>query len=568
MRRFRYCFLLLIFIFVSAHDYPAPDFLWPVDRPMKLSGSFCEYRGIKFHHGIDIGCGGRKGYRIFASDDGYVSSVMYQKLGIGYAVMLRHKNGLTTLYGHMDSFERSILENGRLGVYQRNILDRKDFRIDYEKPEILFRRGDVIGYSGDSGIGIEHLHFEIRDANDVMLNPLKNGIKIADKSPPVIERLYLVPLDNHSHINGASNAAVYDVKPASAGKDGYVLEDDSCPTVGGRVGLKVSAYDTTGNINHVGIYRIDFLIDGKSIYRIVFDRISREQTHGMGLFYDYDHSSMSKYTYFLYSKASDAGVINAVEDGKTHRLSIICHDASGNRSSLELDMKTAMPLVIPAFIYEPNLFPDKPSELSSGDGNFRINFEKNSAYYVEMMKVGEPGTIDVNRNGLTVKSASYMVTPTNLCIGKPAQITFSYRGDDFAKVGIYSAGNNGSYGFVSGQYDEKRKCYSAGVYKMGRFFLMRDDIPPRISFRNNKKKIKPEQPICIYAADRGCGIDLRSVYLKVDGRDVIWDYDYDKRYIEILRHNEIWGKGKHVIDVRVSDWAGNNSDLMTYSYEI
>ena len=105
-----------------------PVFLWPIDRPAMITGTFGEYRGPHFHHGIDVSTAGRTGYAVFAADDGYVSSVLYQQWGIGYAVIITHGNGWSTMYGHLERFDDAIMGNADEGpliaVKQEGFQDR------------------------------------------------------------------------------------------------------------------------------------------------------------------------------------------------------------------------------------------------------------------------------------------------------------------------------------------------------------------------------------------------------------------------------------------------------------
>ncbi len=110
------------------------------------------YRKIKMHHGVDYAA--PTGTQVWAVADGVVSyaSVMG---GYGNLVILKHKGGLETRYGHLSRFGAGI----RTGV--------------------SVEQGRVIGYVGSTGVSTgPHLHFEMR-INGKIINPLKKV------SPPV-----------------------------------------------------------------------------------------------------------------------------------------------------------------------------------------------------------------------------------------------------------------------------------------------------------------------------------------------------------------------------------------------
>jgi hypothetical protein len=560
-------FFIIFFQFKMADSIQA-EIIWPIDRPQRITSTFGEFREVRFHHGLDVSCGGRKGFKIFTADDGYVSSVMYQKWGIGYAVFVRHKSGLITFYGHMDRFSSIILKNSKVREYYNHIINRKDFRIDFTNPEITLKKGTLIGYSGDSGRGIEHFHFELRDRDNNPINPLRFGFRVRDKTAPVIEELYLVPLDGYSHVDGFSTESVYGIVPQDRKKSTYMLDVDYLPTIAGRIGVKVKVYDRVGYRNKVAVYGVESYINDKRRFRIVFDKIVRKFSHKMGLYYDYDNSNYNHFTYFLYSRLTQKDIIKTDESGEIIVLKIVCYDANYNKSVLKVRLKTGKVLDAPDYQYRPNLIPGRSLEMISVDDIFRIEFSEDSALYKEMLVVDIDNPFWSTIKGLSVKSRVYSVKPTNLCIDKPAFISVRYSDSDYQKVGIYMMnGDNNFFSFLSNDYDEGKKAFVAETWRVGDFFLIRDDSPPEIWYRKGRR-LRRRSSIKLYVRDIGTGIDLSKVYLKVDRKVVFWDYDPDKHYIEILPHNSIWERGKHSIVIQIRDGAGNKSDKKIYHYYI
>jgi len=102
------------------------------------------YHTKKFHHGLDFG--GKMGTPIVATADGIVEFAGYNKGGYGNLVVLSHNFGFKTAYGHMQD---------RLNV----------------KSGVFVKKGDVIGYLGNSGRSTgPHLHYEVKFIKRV-LNP-------------------------------------------------------------------------------------------------------------------------------------------------------------------------------------------------------------------------------------------------------------------------------------------------------------------------------------------------------------------------------------------------------------
>ncbi len=555
--------LLLIVIFISGFSYASPALRWPLDRPKRVTGTFGEYRGLMFHHGLDVSTGGKKGYRVYAADQGYVSSVMYQKWGIGYALFMKHKNGLITFYGHLDSFAPVILNNRRVKGIREKIQNREDFRIDFDKPEIQVKGGVVIGYTGETGRGPAHFHFETRNSSNVPVNPLKNGLSVPDQLAPVIVEVYLVPLDSESHVDNYPYEYIINTKLVNRREKLYALDIKSIPEIGGNIGIKIKAYDRVGYRNRVSLYEIKTKINGKEAYNISLDSVKREESHRMGLVFDYDNSSYNEFTYFLYSRKSHKGTISTETKNGLFRIEITCSDANNNISYLRFKLKSNGKLKKPAYKYNQNLKTGR--ELSIKKKNFSIRFSEDSALYNEMVGLHVDDYLS-EIPLLKVKSRAYSISPTNLCLDKPAEIALKYGGEDYKKIGVYKKSRRFFY-FISNFYDSGSGSFKASVNKMGTFFLVKDEVPPVIRFRNNIRR-KRRRSIIVRISDIGSGVDLNKVYLKVDGKDVIWDYEIDRRYIEILPHNRIWKKGSHTIDIMIIDRAGNSSGKKRFTYII
>lgn len=95
------------------------------------------------HHGLDLQL--HTGDRVFAAFDGIVRYAKYNRAGYGNCVVIRHFNGLETVYAHLSRIEVPV--------------------------NSLVRSGEPIGRGGNTGRSFgSHLHFEVR-FKDYSINP-------------------------------------------------------------------------------------------------------------------------------------------------------------------------------------------------------------------------------------------------------------------------------------------------------------------------------------------------------------------------------------------------------------
>lgn len=103
-------------------------------KETKINSEF-GFRKYRWHHGTDLKL--NTGDPVFNTFDGIVRMKSFDRNGYGYYVLVRHKNGLETLYGHLSKITVEIGQE--------------------------VRAGDILGLGGSTGRSTgPHLHFEIR----------------------------------------------------------------------------------------------------------------------------------------------------------------------------------------------------------------------------------------------------------------------------------------------------------------------------------------------------------------------------------------------------------------------
>jgi murein DD-endopeptidase MepM/ murein hydrolase activator NlpD len=124
---------------VSINDLPdstlvdCSNFVFPVNMS-RITSPFGPRRN-RFHYGTDIGLS--IGDTVKAAFDGTVRIVDYEPKGYGNYIVIRHNNGLESVYAHLS---KSLVENNQ-----------------------TIKAGEIVGLGGNSGRSTgPHLHFELR----------------------------------------------------------------------------------------------------------------------------------------------------------------------------------------------------------------------------------------------------------------------------------------------------------------------------------------------------------------------------------------------------------------------
>jgi hypothetical protein len=266
-----------------AQEVPATPslFSFPVKPGTQnfLSGSMGEIRPNHFHGGIDIKTEGRIGLPIYAAGDGYISRVKVSSYGYGNLVYVTHPNGMVTTYAHLHYFAPALASHMLQLQYQRKAFEVEAF---FNPTQFPVTRGEVIAFSGNTGgSGGPHLHFEVRDSKDQLLNPLKFGFpEIVDQIPPTIYNFALSPQSIDARVKGE-----YVRREFTPIKQGTTYTIADTLSANGLLGLEIQAIDQyNGAANTNGVQAMELRINGETIYRhnidgVPFDKQRQVSAH-------------------------------------------------------------------------------------------------------------------------------------------------------------------------------------------------------------------------------------------------------------------------------------------------
>jgi len=249
------------------------DYLWPTNSSHLLSSTFGEYRVNHLHAGIDIKTNGRTGYPVYAVENGYIQTVRASYSGFGKVIYQRLDDGNIAVYGHLENFSETLRS---LVKAEQERQQRYRAEVNLAPNELRVTKGEVIGYTGDTGTLFPHLHFEIRDSLENPFNPLNTNLTIVDKTAPTISAVAVTPVSRDARVNGRPTTQTFAAKYTQ--NNHYIV---TVPVqVKGRIGLELKTHDTVRGVPNVyPPYGIKLFIDDSLRFQVQYDKFSFEQTH-------------------------------------------------------------------------------------------------------------------------------------------------------------------------------------------------------------------------------------------------------------------------------------------------
>ncbi|MFH1686944.1 MAG: M23 family metallopeptidase [bacterium] len=315
---------------------------WPLGRAIDLSSGFGDFRDGHFHAGLDLRTGGKIGAEVVAPVDGYIWRIKMSYWGYGKGLYLMGDDGHLYVFGHLSKFAANI--DRRVKIAQ--VAEQRYYQDLYLKDdEIRVKQGDFLAYSGQSGAGGPHLHFEERSGSgNVPLNPLTHGLILADNVRPSLTRIGFQMTDENSLFANGRRKLFFDLAPT--GQLGQ-YRTDTLLYFSRPFGLLVDGFDRMreGGMQQA-IWSYQVYLDEQLVYQVRYDSLAFETTISVLQEYDYTEANQGrKRTRRLFCSPGNvypgsgaigggAGILGddiALTTGR-HQLKILAEDCLGNRS--------------------------------------------------------------------------------------------------------------------------------------------------------------------------------------------------------------------------------------------
>jgi hypothetical protein len=328
----------------------APPPRWPLDLPARwLTSNFMEYRGGRFHAGVDFKTRETEGFPAFAVESGWISRVRATPGGYGRAVYLRGDSGRTYVYAHLGRFSDRI--GALVGAAQAKD-GRYRVELELDADELPVVRGEVLGLTGQSGTTGPHLHFEVRDEAGRPVDPLAAGFAVRDTIAPVIHHVRAIPASITATLEGGTAARKLPVA-------GQAWSGGLAPAlrVTGPIAFSARVVDGTDPAGHrLEPWLIELRIDGDTVYRRANESFAFEANAQQRLEWLECGELREQW---LHRHAAVA--VPGREGGEwfrgaagqglapgSHRLELVAIDRAGNRSSVAWDVVVTAPGTTPA----------------------------------------------------------------------------------------------------------------------------------------------------------------------------------------------------------------------------
>ncbi len=553
-------------------------FLFPMPINPMVSSGFGENRSANLHTGTDFRTYAVNGIPLLAAEDGYLDVIHGHPFdyGFGLALYVRYYyRNYRSVYGHIDDVMSRYHLNSAWRLYNLMAVDRY-YSIKMPSRSMPVEKGQIVAYSGERGIGPEHLHYELRDENDDYLNSYHpDHVPVIKPEYPFIKSIHLLTPGRIMGNAGSPESSCLLKKRSLAVNPVY-----DCPhplPVDGNVMLKARVNDHANAVNDISVYGISVFLDGEKIFAFRMDKIRQSEkgrlhslydmgkTYGWPYYYGYnlfirpqDKKSIPSWI----KTAKNDGILNTDTwaEGEEHELRLDVEDVEGKITEAHIRLKKAIGR------------PYHPAALAINREAGKTHTEKRNDMEVTTGILAGDAHLSLEERKkvkpvwyLKRTSRAYLIrfAPSNWNDNATGYFYAPYR----ASVGIYNQHGR----MISSKYDKGKKAYYGTLSYSDVWYLAADSAPPSFSFPVINGPLKQEMVI-IPVTDFGSGINPHSVQMSVDGillsqSDVSrWNirYDYDRRslYIPTGFHGsrDTFQKGKdHFLSFTIRDYAGNQS---------
>lgn len=546
------------------------NFASPLKIKLDVTGAFAEIRANHFHSGADFKTQKKEGLPILAVADGFISRIKVSPVGFGNALYIDHPNGLTSVYGHLLKY------NVGLAAYvNKQQYDKQSFAVDlfpaHERDTLWVKKGDVIGFSGNSGTSFgAHLHFEIRTTStERILNPFLAGLTDNDLFYPYFDLLKVYPMDENSSIGSSGEPLRFSVKNTGTGL--YQLPANDTLFLWGQFAFGVQAFDYTySHEDRNGFYGIRMTMDNNLFFNMQCDSFAFDESRSINACIDYQAYKRNGQR-ILWSKKLPGNKMSffntgngdgtvMLTDGVLHKLLIEVYDYKGNTSKLEVPVMSRKPEKLVSV-----------SGFTDADTSFHISWNKDTSLKYKELRLNFPSgalyddlelTINKNAPVSGLYSARYVVQNSETPLQKRMTVSIDASrvplalADKALIVRINptnsrrsSEGGTCKAGWISTESNE-----------FGTFAIAVDTIKPAI--KHIPQKAATAKSVKFTVTDNLAGI--ADYCGELNGRWVLVEWD-PKNRLMVYRYDKNLQPGKNAFKLVVRDAVGN---MATYSTSI
>ena len=558
----RYYLLTIFFLYASIiNSQNSGDY--PLEIPIILSGTFGELRPNHFHAGIDIKTKGTEGFKVYSIGDGYVSRIQITHGGYGKALYIKHDNGQSSVYAHLQKFSPKIEKIVKEIQYSK---ESYTFRTYPSKDEIRISEKELIGFSGNTGRSFgPHLHYELRDELDRPINPMAfKNYSVRDTIPPVVLGLYYKLIPENS-ISG-SNSSFNELKLKKISNNLFI--SDTLKT-SGPVGFGINSFDRMNNTwNKMGLSNIKTNIDGNEIFNMDLNSFSYDEWRHINTFIDYPYYKNKKIKiqklYIeefnpldMYKRSLGDGVVKINETNVTYLYSVKLFDFNKNQSEILVPIQWVKQndLSNRKLDFENMFKVNKDSTYNFKFPGAKVSIEKNSFYTDKIIQIFEENNLlHVDKDSIP------------LLKGITIKMDISRYNDSIRnRTYIGRIGENKKSSFVSSKKEENYVI--AKVNNLGDFVIKIDSIKPNISVIDISENqwISNRKNLNIKISDNESGV--KNYRGTINDKWILLEYNPMKGILSYdFNDNVNRDDAKNVLEIKIEDNVGNEKKLIKTFY--
>lgn len=512
----------------------------PLDIPLVLSGTFAELRGNHFHGGIDIKTQGRSGLKVSAVADGYVSRISVSPYGYGNALYLRHPEGYTTVYGHLNAFYPELEQ-----WIEEQLRDRSknNGNLYPNANQFPVSRGQLVAFSGNTGGSFgPHLHFEIRETKtEEPLNPLEFGIQVKDTRKPDLRGLMWTDRDfgDYGTFKEGDTVEMYTTK----GFDVFTTDKQD------------------GANNNNGVYFIEASANGQVFFTAHYNRINFNTSRFINAHINYPIYATERVRYTrLYELENNPLKI-------TNTYPILNPSFQASKGWISVAEDSIVQVEVSILDYEKNqrkltFYLVGSTVLDDYSRTETLDWQREHDLEIGPIKVHIPSGALYNTDKFNLFKKSddtYVIGEASVPLQKHMTLSWELDSVKQSQQGwfVWEYDNRGKKSAITGERKDavlKIKTRSTGSYQLDQDLKKPEvRIVKNTPFQRSNSSFKEIQA---HAADDKTGIDRYSA--RIDGEFARIDFDYKKDLLKVIVPKEL-AAGNHNLRIVVIDGVGNTT---------